>query len=62
MTNNELIEQVEKMKARIGLLDSNNRILIKQNEKLKREIKLLKKQFKEKKQDNSNKENLKLFD
>ena len=62
MTDKELVEQVEKMKARIGLLESNNRILIKQNEKLKREIKLLKKQFKEKKQDNSNKENLKLFD
>ena len=62
MTDKELIEQVEKMKARIGLLDSNNRILIKQNEKLKKEIKLLKKQFKEKQQDNSDKENLKLFE
>ena len=50
------------MKARIGLLDSNNRILIKKNEDLKKEIKLLKKQLKDKQQDNSNKENLKLFD
>ena len=62
MTDKELIEQVEKMKARITVLDSNNRMLIKQNEELKKAIKLLKKQLKEKQQDNSNKENLKLFD
>ncbi len=62
MTNNELIEQVEKMKARIGLLDSNNRILIKKNENLKKEIRLLKKELKENKKNNSNKENLKLFE
>ena len=62
MTDKELVEQVEKMKARIGLLDSNNRILIKQNENLKKEIKLLKKQLKEKQQDNSNKKSLKLFE
>ena len=62
MTNNELIEQVEKMKARIGLLNSNNRILIKQNENLKKEIRLLKKELKENKKNNSNKENLKLFE
>ncbi len=62
MTDKELIEQVEKMKARITVLDSNNRMLIKQNEELKKAIKLLKKQLKEKQQDNSNKENLKLFE
>ena len=62
MTNNELIEQVEKMKARILVLDSDNRILIKQNEELKKAIKLLKKQLKENQKNSSNKENLKLFE
>ena len=62
MTDKELIEKVEKLKARILVLDSDNRILIKQNENLKKEIRLLKKELKEKQQDNSNKENLKLFE
>ena len=62
MTDKELIEQVEKMKARITVLDSNNRMLIKQNEELKKAIKLLKKQLKENQKNSSNKENLKLFE
>ena len=62
MTDCELIEQVNKMKARILVLDSDNRILIKQNEELKKAIKLLKKQLKENQKNSSNKENLKLFE
>ena len=62
MTDKELIEQVEKMKARIMVLDSDNRILIKKNEDLKKEIKLLKKQLKEQQKNNFDKENLKLFE
>ena len=62
MTDKELIEKVEKLKARILVLDSDNRILVNQNRKLKKDIKLLKKQLNEKQQDNTNKENLKLFE
>ena len=61
MTDEELIEQVEKMKARIAVLDSDNRILVKRNEELKKENKLLKKQLKEAKIIKTDNESLKLF-